>query len=719
MKKSTTTPLLRYSAIALALYGFAIQANAACSYDSNTVTLDNQACNIDSTLVTDTTTKLTITSPSTTIQQQGRIDINTNLSGSDIALHLESSLGLKWQAQIGRNNTVNIENEAIAIQFDGTNIARNSDGFVISNGSTVKGKTYAIYIPNLNEDKYDFRIAINNGNIDGNIFVKPTPKQRQIYIGASNSGTIRSSNIQGISNVISYGNLTIASGTTGSNWNQASLVTQENSNLNFLLEEASLISNSTALLNLTNATINNSTALALTLGTDVTASDIENQSIVLINAVNSLTNNVTDISVYDNTGSDITSTLQQAGTQVHNDGEWLVTQQQKGRISLTTNNNQLLFYYDPSNTISLVTDTSKDNFLANTEYYQDFVSYILDSSLGAENERQAILMANPSNIAASEISRQLLPDLSGADINAAWIWGEQMRNNIENRLLAYQHQLPLYEREEGWNLWVNSSLAQGKNNNLFGYKLKRYGVQIGMDRQVETEGLLGFSVGVNRSDINSQFSDINKKMTQLLFMPYFEWNGKFYFASANLLGGAYSVDSKRTIANTTAEGDYTGFQFGYQLSGGINTSFKGIQFRPFLSMKEQWVQNEAWTETSSPFALSTERQKYKARHIGTGISIWKTFNLERGKFVPSLDIQYYKQMGDRHFRPEYKLVDDNSLNVPVGQFNLSGITGNQFITKFNASFNVSENFNLSGALSYNKLGDYKEAVIGFSLSNTF
>ncbi|TCJ95857.1 uncharacterized protein with beta-barrel porin domain [Volucribacter psittacicida] len=718
MKKFTKGNLLRYSAIALALSGVTTQVNAVCSYDSNTITLDNQTCNVNSTLVTDTSTKLTIASPNTTLANQGQIRVNTDLSGSDTALLLDDTLGLKFSVQIGRSNAVNIESSGTAIQFDGTNLRANTDGFNILNGSTVKGGNYAFYIPNLTDK--NMRITITDGTVDGNIYINSSTTNtanHQIVIPDSGSATIRSSDIQGINTVTVNSNatLTIASGTTGSNWNSASLVAQDGSTLTFLLEDINLV-DSTALLTTANTTLNTGSTLTLTLANGISGEDIANKELVLINATTKLTNNSNSVIIYDSDGNN----LVQEGTEVNNPDEWLVTQQQQGKITFNTStSNQLSISYDPTNAITLKDYDSAVKFLANTQYESNFVTYVLANSLGLSNERESILVANPSNAAAAKLSRQFLPDLSGADINAAWVWGEQMRSNMEDRLLAYQRQSPIYSYENKWNFWVNSSIGRGSNNNLYGYNLSRYGVHIGADRQLNNEGLLGLSVGVNHSHIDGKFSDINKKMTQLLFMPYFEWNGKPYFASANLLGGAYSVESKRAIADTTAKGDYTGFQFGYQLTGGINTEFKGIHFRPFVSLKEQWLQSEAWTEENSPFALAATTQKYKARHIGTGLSIWKEFELELGKFVPSLDIQYYKQMGNRNFHSQYKLADDSSQSVAYGDFNLDGITGNQFSTKLNARLDISENLNLSGALSYNHFGSYKEAMIGFSVSNTF
>lgn len=446
----------------------------------------------------------------------------------------------------------------------------------------------------------------------------------------------------------------------------------------------------------------------------VTTQDITDKDYTLFSAKNGVTvGDNTEVDLVDNQGN---SLLQKEDKVYAEPDSWQVYNQKAGELQKESQANQYVVRYKAGE-IEFLRDPSHNAFVSLLpEDQQPFVSYILDEKFnGSDNEAEQIIRSARTNEQARRLANQMMPDLSASDITAAWVWGEQMRSHIEQRTLAYRHQLPSYEREDGWNLWATTSLGRGKDSGE--YKLNRYGVHFGMDRQINDEALIGFSAGVNRSSLASERSDIDKKVTQFIFMPYVEWKGDLYFAGANLLGGTYSVDSTRQIGNTTATGDYSGFQFGYQLTGGIDTEVKGVGLRPFLSLKQQWFNNEGWEETGSPFALSADTQKYSAQHIGGGISLWKRFDLAIGKFVPSLDLQYYKQMGGSDATMSYRLASDSATTGY--DFNVNNITGNQFSTKLNARLDITENLNISGSLSYNKFGNYKETVVGFGLSNTF
>ncbi|MFZ7240264.1 autotransporter outer membrane beta-barrel domain-containing protein [Avibacterium avium] len=709
-------------AVGAGLYGIPMVSMAACSVSDNTVSLDNSKCYIgDGTISVDSDNTVTVNSE-TPIAQQGKIVIKTDLSGSENALILGDSLGLRFTVDVGGEKTetfpVTIQSDGTAILYNGTSLRAASDGIKIYEGSLVKGGEYAINAPNLTTN--NMKITLDGGTIEGNIAINDfTGSSHQMEV--SKNSTING-DIEGVNNFnVVNGSLSVKSGDSGLNWGKAYVQVKDGASLKLALEN----NNVDSILTTSKVSFADNSEVALVLENGITADDIEGKDITLLTVTGESQTSTTNLlnvpnKVAENVkifqgDEDITDQLKNSRDLPKAQDEWLALTKQAGTLKSWIDNNNLLFKYTSSSDIK-VKDESIPSFLANAEERPDFVKYILDNSFGAGNEdREAILRNNPKNAQAAKLSRQFLPDLTASDITAAWVWGEQMRSHIEQRTLAYRHQLPSYEREDGWNLWATTSLGRGKDSGE--YKLNRYGVHFGMDRQINDEALIGFSAGVNRSSLASERSDIDKKVTQFIFMPYVEWKGDLYFAGANLLGGTYSVDSTRQIGNTTATGDYSGFQFGYQLTGGIDTEVKGVGLRPFLSLKQQWFNNEGWEETGSPFALSADTQKYSAQHIGGGISLWKRFDLAIGKFVPSLDLQYYKQMGGSDATMSYRLASDSATTGY--DFNVNNITGNQFSTKLNARLDITENLNISGSLSYNKFGNYKETVVGFGLSNTF
>lgn len=700
--------------VGVGLYGVPMVTLAACSTSSNAVLLDNAKCYIGDTGVSvDSDRTLTINSV-TPIAKQGKIVVKTDLNGAEKALVLSDSLGLRYTVDIGGEKAevfpVTIQSDKAAILYNGKQLRANSDGIKIYQGSVIKGAEYAIYAPNL--IKNNMKITLEGGAIEGNISINDFQGSSH-QLEASKDSTI-SGNIEGINNLnIVNGSLSVKSGRSGLDWGKAYVQVKSGSSLNLVLENSAVPS----ILTTKQVKFEDDSKVALVLENGITADSIEGKDITLLTATESLLDprKVTEnIRIFEG-NQDVTEELKNSRDLPKAQDEWLALSKQAGALESRIENNNLLFKYTSSSDIK-VKDESLSNFLANAIEEPVFVAYVLANSFGTGNEdREAVLRSHPKNAQAALLSRQFLPDLSASDITSAWVWGEQMRSHIEQRTLAYRHQLPSYEREDGWNLWASTSLGRGKDRGE--YKLNRYGVHFGMDRQINDEALIGFSAGVNRSSLASEHSNIDKKVTQFTFMPYVEWKGDLYFAGANLIGGTYSVDSTRQIGNTTAKGDYTGFQFGYQLTGGLDTEVKGINLRPFLSLKQQWFNNEGWKETGSPFALSADTQKYSARHVGGGVSLWKRFDFAIGKFVPSLDLQYYKQIGGTNATMTYRLVTDS--NGAGYDFNVNHIIGNQFSTKLNARLDITENLNISGSLSYNKFGNYNETVVGFGLSNTF
>ncbi|WP_410679220.1 autotransporter domain-containing protein [Avibacterium paragallinarum] len=710
MKKLQRLPLAVL--ISIGLYGIPTESFAACTASGNTITIDTQPCEISATSPTpaiNTSQTVTVTS-STDKSTQAQIRVNADLSGNGNALILDSPLGLRYTTQIGYSNAVNIQSDGTAILYNGSELRANSDGINIKNGSTVKGTNYSIQAPNL--AKNNMKITVDNSTVEGNIAIKEFNNSGH-QIEVKGESTLKG-DISGITNInVMSGTLNVKSGQTGANYNKAYLQMKPNTGLNLILEDK----NADTLLTTAKIIFNDNSTVKLTLGENVTADDIDGKQLTLLNITEQAQKIPTaEIHIFDKDGTDITDTLKSSRDLPKQDDEWVELVEQGGSIKNRTEGNNLVFEYKKSNEIK-IKENSIQNFLDKTSEQSDFIGYILKNSIGVGNEeRETFLKQFPKTTQIVSLSRQFLPDLSGADIQSAWVWSEQMRSHIEQRTLAYRHQLPSYEREEGWNLWASSSFAKGKNSTAYDYSLNRYGVHIGMDRQINDEALLGFSFGVNRSTLSD--SNVNKNLTYITFMPYMEWKDDFYFAEANLIGGSYSVDSSRSIGNTTATGDYSGFQVGYQVTGGIDTEFRGVSLRPFMSLKQQWFSNSGWKETGSPFALESDTQTYNARHIGAGISLWKRFDLSIGKFVPSFDLQYYKQFGSSQLNGHYRLAGDTTT-PQEGILTMNAVGGNQFTTKFNASLDITETLNVSSSLSYNKFGKYNEAAFGVSLSSTF
>lgn len=83
----------------------------------------------------------------------------------------------------------------------------------------------------------------------------------------------------------------------------------------------------------------------------------------------------------------------------------------------------------------------------------------------------------------------MTPNSDGSEIRAANQLVGDMRNNIAQRQLGYLGQLPLQERDSGWNLWVNTLYGHGTqsgNDYATGFRINRYGISLAPIRRSTT-----------------------------------------------------------------------------------------------------------------------------------------------------------------------------------------------------------------------------------------
>lgn len=682
--------------------------------------------------------------------KQGRIVIKADISTTNTpAITLEDKLGLRYTMQIGgdRANTaassqsqikivkiVSENNEAIL--FKGDSLRANSDGIEIWDGSTVEGKTAAIDASH--ETKNSFKIGIYGGTVKGdiklgnaesgkshtvsfdtNLILSGNGSDPSKVYNATNESFFKG-NISGVDNVVVNGKLTIASGENGTNLGKANFSTKADSKLTLLLENKDI----------TNPLITSksiklgSNDITLKLGNGVTVNDLKDKDIKLFEATNGtkITGTgaaATTIKLIDSNGDDLT----RPEPEVTNG--WLTTQNTAGSAKvIATPRGDFIFNYEEGG-VRIVTNKSKAQFLANITNPTEkaFANYILNKVLNNDgNEAEEFLSKYPSNAEAKMLAKQMLPDLSNGEVSAALAFADSMRDNLVYRSLRYNYQRPSYERVDGWNVWVKPIIARGKNSQENGYKLTRYGLQAGLDQQINDEALIGFSVGLNRNSISPNNNSITKKSTQFVLMPYVEWRNDLFFLGGNVNVGANVIDSKRTIGNSEANGNYNAVQLGMELTAGLNKQFKGVNIRPYIGYKRQWITVKGYKETGSELALQYTSQKYGMPHLGGGISLSKELDTKYGKLVPSFEFKYFKQLGSKNpVRQKVFLASDISTGNSADPYYINGnnVFGDQLEVKLNTNFSVSEKINIQGSVGYNQFGNYKEAILGVNFSNNF
>ncbi|ACR70432.1 autotransporter domain-containing protein [Edwardsiella ictaluri] len=623
-------------------------------------------------------------------------------------------------------NGVNIiSDQGTAIQVDGSFTPGRI--FSVKGGATVQGG---------NGIAMDFRQAsgpmradiVEGSTIIGDILGNGnTEKGNKINFALNNSTAIfNGNNISGFNTVENWGTLTIIGQDSTIHFG-GTFVNQKDSNLVFQLNDRTNLDEAILRVDKLSLHKEGSTVSMGYNGSHI--SNIINKDIVLIEATEGITNaDKVTITGTDGAKLDISPLLTQTNS-------WIEASppQMNGGVS----GNQLIVNYGVSyggaSIFAALAEQggASSNALRTTAFIvPNVLSEFNGTHSAASDQALALLVSAGSNAEAiATLANQMTPNSDGSEIRAANQLVGDMRNNIAQRQLGYLGQLPLQERDSGWNLWVNTLYGHGTqsgNDYATGFRINRYGISLGADQEIDDSAMLGFALGYSHSQADSRGVTQSKRIDAVELMPYLGWRSGILFADGNLNIGYLRVNSERQIGGdsgwqgeTRANGDYTGMQAGYQLNAGLNLELGALHLRPMLTYQYQWLNFDSWRESGSILSLSNSSQKYSLNHLGGGLSAWAQYATGWGTLTPSMRVSYLHDLdGDRRILQQHALV---SITNGGSTFETVGarVGGNQLRVDASARMDISESLNLGIGVGYNRDDRYGEGVIGLTLGNRF
>ena len=631
--------------------------------------------------------------------------------------------GASFSSNINLNGSNVTSENGTAILVEG-DFPKRGTGVYIRDGAIIRGKTAAIDFRTL---KTGFRSDVNgeiHGDILGNNHVDT--KINFAYQGGAQNALFDGYQITGVPLIENHGNLTIQGKDKTIHW-EGNFMNKENSQLIFRLDDNT--NTDDVILHVDgDVTFKKGSQAKL----DFKGSSVENiinKDIVLISS-NSAIKDEAGITVTDANAiaPDVSPLLEKTDS-------WLETT--PPNISGGVTGNQLVARYGISyeggdKFISAAErGGAGENALATTNFiiptvlneFNNTRSQISDEALSL------LVAAGNDDDSIAALANDLTPIADGSDIQSGLIMVEDMRNNINHRYLRYDNQLPVEEREVGWNSWANLLYGYGtqsQQGEINGYNTYRTGIQIGTDYEINQESLIGVSFAYNYAKADAKQRSASKEISHFEFMPYTGWYSDTLFLNGNLNIGYYTVDSERDIGantgwqgNTKAKGSYSAVQLGYQINAGTYFDFDFIHIKPTLTYQYQWLNIDSWEETGSALSMKTYGQRYAVNQLGGSVSFWNSYKTSYGKLTPTLNIAYYKALGgNNNINQRHSLT---YFNTGGSTFDILGnsVGGDVINAELGANIDITNSLNLGTTMGYQRYDKFNEGRVGFTVSQRF
>ncbi|UNH41679.1 autotransporter domain-containing protein [Moellerella wisconsensis] len=631
--------------------------------------------------------------------------------------------GASFGSNINLNGAQVTSENGTAITIDG-DFEKKGTGVYIRDGAVVRGNTAAIDFRN---SASAFRSDVN-GEIHGDILGNghADNKINFAYQGGTANALFDGYQITGIKTIENHGVLTVQGKDRTVNWD-SNYLNKDNTTLIFRLDDDT--NTDETILHISgDVTFKKGSQTKL----DFKGNDIENiinKDIVLLES---------DSKITDEGGvtvTDANAISPDASPLLEKTDSWLETTPPV--ISGGVTGNKLVARYGVNYQggdkfiASAAEGGASQNALATANFVVPTVLNEFNNTRSqASNQALSLLVAAGSEAnSIAALSNDMTPTADGSEIQAGLMMVQEMRGNVNQRFLRYDNQLPIEERDAGWNSWVNTLYgygSQSQQGQVNGYNINRFGIQLGADQEINNDALIGFSLAYSYAQADADKRSHTKDISHVEFMPYAGWYSDGLFINGNANIGYFKVDSERKIGadtgwsgNTKAKGDYSGVQTGYQLNAGMNFDLDIVHIKPMLSYQYQWINIDSWEETGSALSMKTYSQRYAVNQLGGSVSLWNSYQLDYGKLTPTVNLGYYKALGN-----ENKINQRHSLtyfNTGKETFDIVGNTvgGDVFNSEVGANLDMNSRLNVGAKLGYHRYDQFNEAVVGVTLSQRF
>ncbi|VVH59249.1 hypothetical protein BSPCLSOX_746 [uncultured Gammaproteobacteria bacterium] len=218
-------------------------------------------------------------------------------------------------------------------------------------------------------------------------------------------------------------------------------------------------------------------------------------------------------------------------------------------------------------------------------------------------------------------------------------FADSQTNSLINRVLSangLSNVIPTSSRKvERWDTWTNAKVVIGKSNgsgaNKTEFNLKS--LNIGMDRRIAQDKIIGFSLGLGKQDrtaTGSDFSgDVDTKQYTLSSYGALELSNKGSIEA--VLGVAKATH--KVSKNNTPSADQGSNGFFASIAYRADLQAQGVDLSPFIRYDISRIKMKA-NDTLTSSETATDEA------IALGIDISKTENYEEGQLTRFMSVEY-------------------------------------------------------------------------------
>ncbi len=262
---------------------------------------------------------------------------------------------------------------------------------------------------------------------------------------------------------------------------------------------------------------------------------------------------------------------------------------------------------------------------------------------------QAYVNASQDAQALRTLAEQLTPEVNGGATQAATT-GQTLISNVASGRTSGARGMSSGEGFKEAGVWVQtlySDASQDLRDNVVGYNAYSRGIAVGADGKLNDQVTLGVAYSYLNTDVNGKSGD-ETKVDGHAFTLYGGFEQGNYFVDGSLTYGINNNESKRSIASTTAKGDYDSNLFGVNLVGGYTYHVSpSVLVEPRIAARYSRVDIDGYREKGSSAALKVEDQRFEVAELGAGLRVAGNFPLGSGTFEPQAKIMaYHDFIGD-------------------------------------------------------------------------
>ncbi|MDD2050683.1 autotransporter outer membrane beta-barrel domain-containing protein [Pseudomonas putida] len=262
---------------------------------------------------------------------------------------------------------------------------------------------------------------------------------------------------------------------------------------------------------------------------------------------------------------------------------------------------------------------------------------------------QAYVNASQDPQALRALAEQLTPEVNGGATQAATT-GQTLISNVTSGRTSAARGMSSGEGFKEAGVWVQtlySDASQDLRDNVAGYNAYSRGIAVGADGKLNDQLTLGVAYSYLNTDVNGKSGD-KTKVDGHAFTLYGGFEQGNYFVDGSLTYGLNDNESKRSIAGTTAKGDYDSNLFGVNLVGGYTYHVSpSMLLEPRVAARYSRVDIDGYREKGSSAALKVEDQRFEVAELGAGLRVAGNFPLGSGTLEPQAQVMaYHDFIGD-------------------------------------------------------------------------